>query len=181
MIDRSVASVGFFGKIPARGDFVRSGLSDGFVTTWDRWMQRVLIEGERRLGAGWPAVWRVAPVWRFALPAGHCGRRPVVGLWLPSVDGAGRRFPLTLAAEGAGVDDGFLDAAERVGREAVADDLAPCTIAARLTAERPRAAAPASTPRRGRWWSVGGPLVAAGDLELDALPDAERFVRMLRG
>lgn len=175
---RSPSPIGFFGKIPARGDFVRAGLSTDFTASWDRWLQRVMPEGERRLGAEWAATWRVAPVWRFALSAGQCGGRPIVGLWLPSVDSAGRRFPLTLAAESAGIDDGFLDAAERIGREAVAHDLAPAAIAARLAALRSAGAAPAA--RRGRWWSAGGPFVAAADLELDALPDAARFAWMLR-
>lgn len=178
MTGPSPPSVGFFGKIPARGDFVRAGLSSGFTSTWDRWLQGVLLEAERRLGAAWPGAWRVAPVWRFALPAGQCGSRPVVGLWLPSVDSTGRRFPLTLAAEGAAVDGGFLDAAERIGREAVADDLAPSAIGARLAAVRPGGTASAAT--RGRWWSTGGPFVGAADLELDALPDAAHFARMVR-
>ena len=39
-----------------------------------------------------------APVWRFALPPGMCGERAVLGLMLPSVDKAGRYFPLTFAA-----------------------------------------------------------------------------------
>lgn len=178
MSGRAAPSVGFYGKIPARGDFVRVGLSTDFASSWDRWLQHVLVEGERRLGPGWPATWRVAPVWRFALPAGQCGGRSVVGLWLPSVDSAGRRFPLTLAVEDAGLDDTFLDAMERIGRETVAHDLTPAAIAERLQA-LPPCGVP-STAGRGRWWSAGGPFVAAADLAFDALPDAAGFTRMLR-
>src|SRR4051794_39585251 len=109
------AAVGFFGKIPSRGDFVHAGLSSGFVRAWDGWLQRVMAEARRTLGETWPDLWHVAPVWRFALPPGQCGGQPVLGLWMPSVDRVGRAFPLTLAAEPGGRGDAFLDAAERIG------------------------------------------------------------------
>ena len=173
-------AIGFFGKIPSRGDFLCAGLSLGFIQAWDRWLQGVLADGQRLLGETWPEAWHVAPVWRFALPSGHCGRHPVLGLWMPSVDRVGRSFPLTIAAEGADRGDAFLDAAERIGREAIAFDLAPDAVMARLRdAALPE---PASGPSgdRARWWSDGGPLAAAAELALDTLPDGAGFARMLR-
>ena len=176
--DAAVA-VGFFGKIPSRGDFVRAGLSRPLVEAWDRWMQQVLHEAERRLGTVWEAAWQVAPVWRFELPAGHCGPRPVLGLWLPSVDRAGRRFPLMIAAEAAANDAAFLDQAEQVGREAIAYDLTPEAMLARLDTLAPPGCDGAPDRTRGRWWSEGGPQAAAATLTLDGLPDAAGFAGML--
>ncbi|WP_395678949.1 type VI secretion system-associated protein TagF [Inquilinus sp.] len=171
-------AVGFFGKIPSRGDFLCVGLSLGFIQAWDGWLQGVLADVQRTLGEGWAEVWRVAPVWRFALPSGQCGHHPVLGLWMPSIDRVGRPFPLTIAAEGADQGDAFLDAVERIGREAISYDLGPEAVMDRLR-EAPQPSA-ASDPRQGaRWWSDGGPLAEAAELVLDTLPDSVGFARML--
>ena len=37
-----VALSGFWGKLPARGDFVRAGLPRSFVEPWDAWLQSAL-------------------------------------------------------------------------------------------------------------------------------------------
>ena len=176
-------SAGFFGKIPSRGDFVRAGLSHLLIDAWDQWLQRLLPLVERQLGDRWADAWQVAPVWRFSLPAGHCGPASVAGLWLPSVDRAGRRFPLMIAAEDADPGAGFLDRMEQAGREAIAWDLAPETLHARLCGFAPldRAPGPAHEGATGCWWSDGGPLVAAGIFRLDDLPDAAAFTAMLLG
>jgi type VI secretion system protein ImpM len=189
--------VGFFGKIPARGDFVRARLSRPLVAAWDDWMQMVLPAAMRLLGARWESAWQVAPVWRFALPAGQCGPSPLLGLWLPSIDAAGRRFPLMIAAEGALDSAVFLDAAEQIGRDAIACDLTPGIMLARLDATalarqdatalaRPDATAPEeriakgmAVAAQGHWWSEGGPLVRAGELRSASLPDAPAFAGML--
>ena len=39
--------VGFFGKLPSHGDFLRRRLSDDFVRTWDDWLEECLAELER--------------------------------------------------------------------------------------------------------------------------------------
>jgi type VI secretion system protein ImpM len=122
-----VTAVGFFGKLPARGDFVHAGLPRSFTNPWDAWLQQVMPAGRRILGEAWEPAWLEAPVWRFALPPGGCGPDPVLGLWLPSVDRAGRYFPLTLARIGGdgSVDADFLTAAEIAGRAALAEDWPP--------------------------------------------------------
>lgn len=94
-----MGAFGYYGKIPAQGDFLRRGLSPGFVEPWDRWLQGVLIAGRESLGAGWQDAYFSAPIWRFALPAGVCGPAAMAGVVMPSVDRVGRQFPLTLAAE----------------------------------------------------------------------------------
>ncbi len=90
---------GYFGKIPARGDFLRKGLSPDFVQPWDRWAQQFLLTGRETLGEHWQETYFSAPIWRFALNPGLCGPSSVVGVLMPSVDRVGRQFPLTLAME----------------------------------------------------------------------------------
>ena len=96
------ACAGLFGKLPARGDFVRENLPRDFTDLWDAWWQRGLADTQRRPREEWCAAWLEAPVWRFMLPPGLCGRNGVLGLWLPSVDKVGRYSPLTIAAAAPG-------------------------------------------------------------------------------
>jgi type VI secretion system protein ImpM len=177
--------VGFFGKIPSRGDFVRSGLPGSFVEPWDNWLQKVLPAARVALGDQWDAIWLEAPVWRFLLPPGQCGPDCVLGLWMPSVDAAGRHFPLTLAAVLPGdavpdsdADHAWLDCAEEAGRDAIAYDLSPEDLASRLT--ECRGPPPQASAETGRWWTEGGPYVPASSIELPALPAGDCFAAMLR-
>ena len=88
---------GVFGKIPTLGDFLRAGLPAAFVTVWDEWLQATLSEAKQAYGQGWTDAYMSAPIWRFTLPPGVAGPRPVSGVLLPSVDRVGRQYPLTLA------------------------------------------------------------------------------------
>ncbi|HEY4042875.1 MAG TPA: type VI secretion system-associated protein TagF [Rhodopila sp.] len=53
----------FFGKIPARGDFVRGELPHDFPARWDAWIASVLPTALAAVGEHWLE----APVWRFGL------------------------------------------------------------------------------------------------------------------
>jgi type VI secretion system protein ImpM len=186
-------TAGFYGKIPSRGDFVRSGLPRGFIDPWDRWMQQAMAASRIVLGDEWTAAWLQAAIWSFALAPGLCGPDAVIGVFLPSVDRIGRHFPLTVAAvaPGAQVQDlvrdggGFLAAAEQAGLAAVESDIAPDDLAARVDAAIEAAAADpgidaALYPQaRALWWTEGAPLVPRGAFTGDALPEADAFVRML--
>jgi type VI secretion system protein ImpM len=89
---------GFFGKVPARGDFVLSRLPRGFVEPWDDWLQDCMVASRRQSGEDWIETYLSCPVWFFALTAGLCGEHAVAGLLMTSVDSVGRHFPFTLAA-----------------------------------------------------------------------------------
>lgn len=81
---------GFYGKIPATGDFVGRGLSGSFVRAWDRWVAAHLAPLQS--SGEWPEHLAL----RFILGAEANG--PIAGIVLPSHDRAGRRFPLTVAS-----------------------------------------------------------------------------------
>lgn len=180
----SPVAMGFFGKIPARGDFVRGGLPRAFVDPWDSWLQRVLSDSRDRLGALWLPAWMEAPIWHFVLPAGHCGAAPVLGVWMPSIDAAGRHFPLTLARVGTLPErpGEWLAAAEAVGLAALQLDLAPDEMASRLEAPLPiqDGMVPESFAEDvANWWTEGSPFVPAARVALAALPDGAMFAAML--
>ncbi len=94
-----VLEVGFYGKLPSHGDFLRRRVSDAFVGVWDGWLQECLTASRTSLGDRWLEIYLTSPVWRFACAAGTCGPSPVIGVMAPSVDRVGRYFPLTLVAE----------------------------------------------------------------------------------
>lgn len=88
---------GVFGKLPAKRDFVASGLPQGVLGPWETWLQRELAQSRVRLDRGWTSAFLKAPLWRFwAGP--RVLSREVIGVLMPSVDGVGRYFPLTLLA-----------------------------------------------------------------------------------
>jgi type VI secretion system protein ImpM len=91
--------VGFYGKLPSHGDFLRRRVSDAFVAAWDAWLQECIAASQAALGGRWLDVYLTSPVWRFGCAAGTCGAAPVVGVMVPSVDRVGRYFPMTLVAE----------------------------------------------------------------------------------
>jgi type VI secretion system protein ImpM len=94
-----VFEVGFYGKLPSHGDFLRRRVSDAFVGVWDGWLQECLTASRASLGERWLEIYLTSPVWRFACAAGVCGPTPIIGVMAPSVDRVGRYFPLTLVAE----------------------------------------------------------------------------------
>ena len=91
-------TVGLYGKLPSHGDFLRRRLSDDFVRTWDEWLQRGMDASRSAFGDQWLDIYLTSPVWRFACAAGACGAMPAIGVMAPSVDRAGRSFPMTIAA-----------------------------------------------------------------------------------
>jgi type VI secretion system protein ImpM len=122
--------VGFYGKLPSHGDFLRRRVSDAFVDAWDAWLRECLSASRTTLGERWLNVYLTSPAWRFACAAGACGPSPVIGLVAPSVDQVGRYFPLTIVAElspdvsvvSAVSSQHFFDAAERLVIETLATE-----------------------------------------------------------
>jgi type VI secretion system protein ImpM len=174
---------GFYGKLPARGDFVRVGLPRDFTDPWDAWLGSVIAGSRSLLGEAWLPAFLQAPVWRFTLPPGMCGTQAALGLLLPSVDRAGRYFPLTFAAlsphpiaNGAG--GAWLDTCEALGRAALEQDTPPEEIAAALGAPEPPKDTTEATGD-AVWWSDGSAHMPPARLTLRSLPNAATYAAML--
>ena len=88
---------GFYGKLPAHGDFVQRRLSAEFVARWDRWLQESMLAARAALEPNWTGHYLAAPAWQFALAPGCIDQQGWIGLVLPSRDRVGRQFPLTIA------------------------------------------------------------------------------------
>lgn len=89
---------GWYGKIPALGDFASRRLTQQFIGIIDDWLQRSLCDSREQLGNRWLACYLNSPIWRFVLLPGVCGDDCWAGVMMPSVDQVGRHFPLLVAA-----------------------------------------------------------------------------------
>jgi len=91
------ARLGFYGKLPAKGDFLGRRLPRPFIDAWDAWLQDAIGQSREAMGEAWLEAYLTSPLWRFVLGPGLCGPDPVAGVMMPSVDRVGRYFPLALA------------------------------------------------------------------------------------
>lgn len=84
----------YFGKLPCRGDFVRSATSPSMIQSLDRW----LSSGIELMAddAHWKQMYDQAASALFVM-LGSQRATAVVGYLVPSADAAGRRFPFLVA------------------------------------------------------------------------------------
>ena len=91
------AAPGWYGKIPALGDFATRRLAADWVESCDRWLSDCVSASQDQLGPRWLEVYLSAPVWRFAWAPGVVDSRWWFGVLMPSCDNVGRYFPLLIA------------------------------------------------------------------------------------
>jgi len=120
--------LGYTGKTPHRGDFVRHNVPVLLHDRWDDWLSETLLEAGRTI-ADWPASYDAAPVWRFAFSADIAGEDARAGVLIATRDSVGRHYPFTVFATldvgttplDALADDALLGSLESLAREALAD------------------------------------------------------------
>ena len=85
----------YFGKLPSRGDFVRSSTGSALIRSLDAWMSQTmdLLAQDTR----WKLIYDAAAPVHFAIIGPHT-RAGLVGHLAVSQDTSGRRFPFVLAA-----------------------------------------------------------------------------------
>jgi type VI secretion system protein ImpM len=81
---------GFYGKMPAAGDFVTRRLPGDFVRVWDRWLAQHIVP---LFGL---ETWPMGTALRFL--AGPASFGASAGIVLQSADRVGRQFPLSVVA-----------------------------------------------------------------------------------
>lgn len=199
-------AVGAFGKVPMAGDFISVGLPAALTEPLHAWLVAGLSAARDRLGERFEPAFLTAPAWRFLFPAGLAGPLAAAGVLLPSVDGAGRLFPLLLARcwDGPGAwaslaDPGWFDALEDQGRLALEADVTldgwkdgvaalpdplPPVVAGwqrweEAASAMPLALAATASAPPACLWGLGSPLVRPGWIAGPGLPAGEDFVRLL--
>ncbi|WP_168176228.1 type VI secretion system-associated protein TagF [Novosphingobium sp. PC22D] len=80
-----------FGKLPAHGDFIARGMSASRKALLDGWMASSLARAQERFPADWSERFDRAAPWYFVAPAADGFEAGAIS---PSIDRAGRRFPV---------------------------------------------------------------------------------------
>lgn len=94
----TIIELGFYGKLPAYGDFIQKRLPQNFVNPWHEWLQTGMLAGREQNPDNWMTYYLNCPAWCFVLSGGVCGDQPVAGVTIPSVDRVGRYFNFTMAS-----------------------------------------------------------------------------------
>jgi type VI secretion system protein ImpM len=94
----TIIELGFYGKLPAYGDFIQKRLPQNFINPWHEWLQTGMLAGRERNPDNWMTYYLNCPAWCFVMAAGVCGDQPVAGVTIPSVDRVGRYFNFTMAS-----------------------------------------------------------------------------------
>lgn len=102
---------GCLGKLPLHGDFIRYNAASPEVKELDEWIQGGIYEGYQKLESRWDSSFDAAPISRFIFCHPRT-KRLVTGLFKPSVDKAGRRYPFLvytiIESDGLGNEVGYL-------------------------------------------------------------------------
>ena len=122
---------GFYGKMPATGDFVTRRLPGDFVRVWDRWLAQHIVPlfGLEE----WPNDMSLR------LLAGPSSFGTSAGILLQSTDRIGRRFPLSVVARLSeaplklAYSDDWFDGIESAAFAAQRGELTPDEFDAALT------------------------------------------------
>jgi type VI secretion system protein ImpM len=93
-------AAGWYGKLPALGDFASRRLDADWIARWDEWLAAGLARLQAQRPQQWLDDYLASPAWRFALwPGAIAGDADFrVGVLVPSVDRVGRYFPLAITS-----------------------------------------------------------------------------------
>ncbi len=146
-----------FGKLPSHGDFVARGLTHDEQAAWDDALALAMARAQERHGADFPALFGSAAPWRCIVEDGSGW---IAGALTPSMDKAGRLFPILLACRLPGPDGGagVAAACEMLLFEALGAGWTADELAARAGA-LPIAAAAGPAPVASGWWLDGDELL----------------------
>ena len=192
----SPVAPGWYGKLPALGDFASRRLPPLFVEPWDRWLATGLAAW-REQDPDWVAGFLAAPTWRFTLGAGLPFEQSpgYAGVLMPSVDRVGRYFPLTVVRPRGAAEIqtpmAWLQALEGLAVAALNDDwnaerfdaeLEGLDVGDHADADVDADATELAWPDSGLtlWWCERDGEVSA-PLRTSGLPDTGALVRLLAG
>ncbi len=178
---------GWYGKLPAIGDFASRRLPPLFVEPWDHWLADGLASW-RDGDPDWLDAFLAAPTWRFALGAGvpFDASPGYAGVLMPSVDRVGRYFPLTVVRPRGATEEqvpaAWLQVLEGLAVAALHDDWNAERFDAELEATEAAEGDGPAWPDAGRtlWWcerdgEVSTPVGTTG------LPQSTALTSLLAG
>lgn len=160
-----MVTIAWYGKLPARGDFVGRGLPPSWRREWDAWLQQGCALAAQALGSAAALRERLHGFepWRYL--AMTSGGERWCGIVVASQDRVGRAFPLTLVERGAAAAAPAACAARLAGLLDAAW-LGPDELDAAIAALPPpdagvEPAADAVAPGGSLWWPAAAGADAA--------------------
>jgi type VI secretion system protein ImpM len=116
---------GWFGKVAMLGDFAHRRLPAEVVRRCDEWLSECIVASRQTLAQDWLDTYLSSPLWYFAWAPRIADASWWFGVLMPSVDAAGRYFPLVVCRDAqVSADPGALaqlaDWYEAIGRCALA-------------------------------------------------------------
>lgn len=144
----SQSVIRLFGKLPAHGDFVSRGIPPSERDMLDAWLSDEMRDARGRFGEEFEERFDTAPPWLFA----HDDEG---GVLCPSVDSAGRRFPLLVGRTVAATKDAA--AVASACAETVYEALACGLNADQFVSEAACAVPPLDAVEAKGWWPQEAP------------------------
>ena len=173
---------GFFGKVPALGDFVSRRMRPGMTASWDQWLGLLTLAAREAAGADWPEAWLTAPLWHFVLGADLAHPTGAAGVLVASADRVGRLFPFTVIGPAHGIpDELWSDAVEDLVMQSLEDEFSPDILDSALKQLGPPAGGEAIQPAASLWWCRGSDRVEPTRQLITGLPDRETAAAMVMG
>ncbi|MEO1658083.1 MAG: type VI secretion system-associated protein TagF [Pseudomonadota bacterium] len=154
-------TLGCYGKLPDRGDFVSRAVAPDLEEAAHRWGSSIISQGRDQHGEDFADLFANMPLYAVIAEAGALINRTAAGLFGPSTDAVGRLFPLFVLTDAPKttekVDPGGYTEAARVV-DAAAFEKTPLT-----DVEEALATIDVTAPNdiEGIWlsqWSVNGPV-----------------------
>lgn len=113
--------IGYFGKLPKRGDFISSALPRSFQDKVENWVRGGFIVAQKN--PNWHAGYLSSPIWQFAAAPGFFDNNAWCGIIMPSVDSVGRNFPMIIAMQSDAVRLDIMQTAQNLAQEALRDNI----------------------------------------------------------
>ncbi|MBW7984910.1 type VI secretion system-associated protein TagF [Enterobacillus tribolii] len=93
-VQNTTTAPGWYGKLPATGDFLQRRLPAPVVNHWAQWFHNGLAGRQRRQEEMELPPFSAAPVWNFVVPATLGNRYIQMGCMMPACDSVGRNYPV---------------------------------------------------------------------------------------
>ncbi len=163
---------GFFGKVPARGDFLSRRLPPEVAAVWENWLDALILAVRGTGERGWQDAWLTAPLWHFVLGRGLAPPEGAAGVLVASADRVGRLFPFSVIGRGhvgaAHAAGEWARRAEALALSAMEEEFDPGTLDAGLSELGPPPPVGGASRPVGVW-----PLVLDGEWPIARDPLAE--------